>query len=621
MSNDTVESLLLQIKKLNRLLSLQEKKILRAEMVISTRDRVMDMLNNERLLQEKNIISIHEENERQLIMLNAVVKATKIGLWDVGIVNNDLFNPQNTFTWSNDFRKMLGYSNENDFPNVFNSWMDILHPDDKEKAIGDVAKHVADSTGTTPYDVEYRLMKKNGEYGYFRAYGEAIRDTEGHVVRLAGALMDISKEKTTLLNTERLRQEAEVASKSKSNFLANMSHEMRTPMNAIIGMTAIGKKSKNIEQKNNALSKIGEASSHLLGVINDVLDMAKIEANKLELVPIEFNFERMLQKVLSVINFRIDEKQQKLIVNVDSKIPRFIIGDDQRLAQIITNLLSNAVKFTPEGGEIQLDASLICEVDKKCELRIEVKDDGIGISVGQKERLFHAFEQAEAGISRQYGGTGLGLTISKRIVELMEGSIWVESEINEGAKFIFIVKVLRSNKSADSKENLNNTDEIDNENALTAGEFGGKKLLVAEDVEINREILIALLEDTGLEIDCAENGKEAAEMVESNPGKYDIVFMDIQMPVMNGHEATRRIRAFEACNNRNLHSNESGTSFAYSETRSYNRNLHKQIPIIALTANVFKSDIEDCLSAGMDDHLGKPLDIDRVTEKLRKYLK
>ncbi|MCL2440113.1 MAG: ATP-binding protein [Treponema sp.] len=595
-NEDTVESLQLQIKKLNRLLSLQEKKILRADMVISTCDRVMEMLNAERLLQEKNLINIHEENERQLTLLNAVVKATKIGLWDVGIVDNDLFHPENTFNWSNDFRKMLGYSDEIDFPNVFESWRSRLHPDDEEKAISDVTKYVADSTGTMPYDVEYRLKKKDGEYGYFRAYGEAIRGIEGGVIRLAGALMDISKEKNTLLNTERLRQEAEVASKSKSNFLANMSHEMRTPMNAIIGMTAIGKKSGEIEQKNHALNKIGDASSHLLGVINDVLDMAKIEANKLELSPVVFNFERMLNKILAVINFRVEEKQQKLIVNVDKNLPRFLIGDDQRLAQIITNLLSNAVKFTPEGGKILLDASLEGESGGKCEIRIEVKDSGIGISDEQKEKLFHAFEQAEAGISRQYGGTGLGLTISKRIVELMEGRIWIESELGEGAKFAFIVKVLRS-ENAEVNERLGMTDNTNDDNVIRIGEFSGKRLLVAEDIEINREIIIALLEGTGLIIDCAENGEVAVNMIEENYSKYDVIFMDVQMPVMNGHKATRRIRSFEAI-----------------------QDFKTRIPIVALTANVFMSDIEECLAAGMDDHLGKPLDIDKVVEKLRKYL-
>ena len=423
---------------------------------------------------------------------------------------------------------------------------------------------------------------------------------------------DITDIRRRELELKKARMEAEIASQSKSNFLANMSHEMRTPMNAIIGMTAIGKKSESIEEKNHALNKIGDASSHLLGVINDVLDMAKIEADKLELSPIEFCFERVLQKVLTVVNFRVEEKEQRLTVNIDKNIPRFLIGDEQRLVQIITNLMSNAVKFTPEGGHISLNAFLVSENEGNCELRIEVTDSGIGISTEQKERLFLAFEQAEAGTSRQYGGTGLGLTISKRIIDLMGGKIWVESDLGKGAKFIFTVKAQRSDK-VDENLDLFHKNKGDNTNG---GEFTGKNLLVAEDVEINREILISLLHDTGISIDCAENGEEVLKMVETNPDKYDIIFMDVQMPFMNGHEATRRIRAFEASRHE-----KSSTSFTTGETRSNNRNLRRQIPIIALTANVFKSDIEDCLTAGMDDHLGKPLDIDRVIEKLRVYLK
>jgi len=453
------------------------------------------------------------------------------------------------------------------------------------------------------------------------------------------AIIVYAYDMTEMRNREKemdiLRKEAEVASKSKSNFLSNMSHEMRTPMNAIIGMTIIGKKADDMAQKNHALNKIGDASSHLLGVINDVLDMAKIEANKLELSPIEFNFERMLQKVLTVINFRIDEKQQKLTLNIDSNIPQFLIGDDQRLAQVITNLLINAVKFTPEGGNICLEASLLNEVDGDCELCIAVTDSGIGISPEKQEKLFSAFEQADSGTSRQYGGTGLGLSISKHIIEFMDGKIWVESQLGKGAKFTFTIKAQRCTVRSVKEDSEPCIDIIKENNTVRDGEFGGKNLLIAEDVEINREILIALLKDTGILIDCAENGEEALKMVKSAPDKYDIVFMDVQMPVMNGYEATRHIRAFEA----SQHEKYGSTSFTTGETRSNNRNSladesvefaqqtpklserPRGVPIIALTANVFKNDIEECLVAGMDDHLGKPLDIDRVIEKLREYIK
>ena len=406
-------------------------------------------------------------------------------------------------------------------------------------------------------------------------------------------------------------EEATAASKAKSDFLSTMSHEMRTPMNAIIGMTSIGKKADGLEKKDYAFNRIEDASSHLLGVINDVLDMAKIEADKLELAPVEYCFERMLQKVVTVVNFRVKEKQQEFSLNVSGNVPRYIVGDDRRLAQIMTNLLSNAVKFTPEGGRINLEASLLGETDGICELQIEVADNGIGISPEQQKKLFQAFGQAESGTSRKYGGTGLGLVISKRIAELMGGRIWIESEIGKGSRFIFTIKVRRGknscSKTSTSGISWTNVQTSDFDDILETREqkdgaentrdiFKGKKLLLAEDIAINREVFLALLENTELQIDCAENGQEALDMVKSVPGKYDIVFMDVQMPIMDGFEATQCIRALPSPQNARL-------------------------PIIAMTANVFKDDIDACLAAGMDDHIGKPLDINTVLEKLHKYLK
>jgi len=387
------------------------------------------------------------------------------------------------------------------------------------------------------------------------------------------------------------------ASLSKSQFLSTMSHEIRTPLNAIIGMTVIGKKAQGIDDKDRAFIKIENASSHLLGVINEVLDMAKIEADKLELSHVEFNFERMLQKVITVVSHRAEEKQQLFTVNIDNAVPEFIVGDDQRLAQVITNLLSNAIKFTPEGGKIELFASLIDNSGDECRLRIEVVDSGIGISPEQQDKLFKMYEQADSGTSRKFGGTGLGLVISKRIVELMGGTIWVESELGSGARFIFTVKVLQSEKVYNYKsENLDATAIQPEDLKHTDGIFAGMKMLIAEDIEINREILISLLEHTGLVIDCAGNGKEALNMVESMSEMYDIILMDVQMPVMDGLEATRLIRTLSSCKS-------------------------DELPIIAMTANVFKDDIEACLEAGMDGHLSKPLDVERVFEVLYNYLK
>ncbi|MDR2952041.1 MAG: response regulator, partial [Treponema sp.] len=393
------------------------------------------------------------------------------------------------------------------------------------------------------------------------------------------------------------------ASKAKSEFLSNMSHEMRTPLNAITGMTQIGRNAKDLERKDYALDKIGDASTHLLGVINDVLDMSKIEANMLELSPVEFNFEKMLQKVIAVINFRIDERRQKFTVNIDKEIPPTLIADDQRLAQVVANLLSNAVKFTPEEGSIGLEARYLGESNGICAIQISVSDSGIGITPEQQKRLFNSFQQAESSTTRKYGGTGLGLAISKSIVEMMGGGIEVKSEPGKGSVFSFTIGAERGtgeNVSWD-KQHAEKQESID-------GIFTGRRILLAEDMEINREIVQALLEPTRLEIDCAENGAQAAKMYAEDPEKYEMIFMDIQMPEMDGYEATRRIRAVEAelCGG--------------ADAQSGNRNSHKQIPIIAMTANVFREDIEKCLNAGMNDHIGKPVDFEEVIEKLRAYL-
>jgi PAS domain S-box-containing protein len=387
----------------------------------------------------------------------------------------------------------------------------------------------------------------------------------------------------------RAREDAEQASRAKSSFLANMSHEMRTPMNAIIGMTTIARGVDDPDRKDACLSKIEDASTHLLGVINDILDMSKIEANKFTIVPAAFNLERMIRKVVNVITFRAEEKKQHLSVRLDDALPEHLISDDQRLAQVIANLLSNAVKFTPEQGTVSLDVSLRQEKNGLCDIQFEVADTGIGISEEQKSRLFSAFEQADSGISRKFGGTGLGLAISKRIVEMLGGKIWVTSEFGKGSTFAFTIQARR----AAGGEAV--TDPPAGGIAAEADNFAGRRLLLAEDVEINREIVLALLEPTALNIDCAENGEEALRMFSAAPEAYDMIFMDVQMPVLDGYEATRRIRALPV-----------------PRARS--------VPIVAMTANVFREDVEKCLAAGMNDHVGKPLSLEEVLERLRRYL-
>ncbi|MCL2740696.1 MAG: response regulator [Oscillospiraceae bacterium] len=518
------------------------------------------------------------------------------------------------------------------------------------------------------------------------------------------------------------KDDAERASVAKTSFLSNMSHEMRTPLNAIIGMVSIGKSATDVDRVSRCLQEIDIASSHLLNVINDVLDMSKIEANKFELTKTEFIFGKVLHNVISVIRFRANSKRQDFVVRIGSDIPYSLVGDDQQITQILLNLLSNAVKFTPDHGSIYLTAELLAESDGTCTIRFEVRDTGIGISAEQQKDLFSPFIQADVSTSRRFGGTGLGLAISKRTIEMMDGEIWIESELGKGASFHFTIRAGRGAQDygglsipgletasirmlavsgsletrmyygdiarrlgvgcdvaaggdeacamvgGDGGHHIYFCDlrlpDMDGmafarrvrqadamgpivlvmleqeweermaeakdagvtmympkpfifsdisacigacfdvvlsqsaaEPASPVGEsqFAGYRVLLAEDVEINREIVLTLLEPTELTVDAVENGAQAVRAFLLRPDAYDLILMDIQMPEMDGLEATRRIRALEAPK-------------------------AKGIPILAMTANVFREDVERCLLAGMNDHISKPIDLDEVLEKLSRYL-
>jgi len=450
---------------------------------------------------------------------------------------------------------------------------------DKALSLIDIEAHTRDWKGRT-FNYERKYAEERAVY--LTVFSAVL----GTLLIILAALL--LKNKKTNVHLEEARKQAEQSNLAKSTFLAQMSHEIRTPMNAIIGMTSIGMSAPEPERKEYCFKKIDNASKHLLGIINDILDMSKIEANKLELTPAEFSFEKMIQRVVGVINFQVDQKKQKLDISVDKGIPDVLVGDDQRLAQVITNLLSNAVKFTPEGGQIDFDARLLEEKNGFCTIQVEVRDTGIGIKPEQQVLLFRPFQQVDSDAARKFGGTGLGLAISKRIVEMMDGKIWVNSEQGKGSAFAFMVRLKRGEgEKAETRDDSARPD--------AAGLYKGRRVLLVEDMEINREIVIALLEPTLLEIDCAENGIEAVRVFSEAPGKYDLIFMDVQMPEMDGYEATRRIRALDCPN-------------------------AKTIPIVAMTANVFREDIEKCLDAGMNSHVGKPLVIDEIMDKLYMYL-
>ena len=377
------------------------------------------------------------------------------------------------------------------------------------------------------------------------------------------------------------------ASHAKADFLSNMSHELRTPLNAIIGMTAIAKSSKSFEEVKLCLDKVSDASTHLLGVINDVLDMSKIESGKFELTKNDFCLNDTIERIMNVVSISLSEKNLNFTQSIDDDIPKLLIGDDQRLAQVLTNLLANAVKFTPHEGHVKLGVKLIDKTSGHCVMQFDVSDTGIGISEEQQKALFTAFQQADTNIARKYGGTGLGLSIAKNIVSMMDGKIWVKSTLGSGSVFSFTCKIeLGSGKPKQDTGQVDGMEEVF---------FHGKTILLAEDIEINYEIVKALLEPLGIDIVWAADGAEAVKMFEQSSGNFDAVLMDVQMPEMDGYEATREMRKLDLPN-------------------------AKTIPIIAMTANVFKEDVEKCLTSGMNGHVGKPIDVDEVIRALKQYM-
>ena len=452
-----------------------------------------------------------------------------------------------------------------------------------EKIFSDNPENITDA------EITISIMEKSVNY----SISKDIIDDNGHFAGYIITLVNVSNYRRMIDMITELKDQADSASKAKGRFLANMSHEIRTPMNAIIGMVNIGKSAAETERKDYCFRKIESASNHLLGVINDILDMSKIESGKFEISSVPFNFESMFQGIVNIITFRTDEKNQTLTVSIDKNIPEMLVGDDQRLSQVIMNLLGNAVKFTPEGGLVSITSKLLNEENDLYTIQITVSDDGIGISQEQQTRLFVPFQQAESSTTRQFGGTGLGLTISKNIIEMMNGRIWVESEPGEGSNFIFTVQLRCAEATADLSDLRQK--ELDVSPRDFANLFSGRCILLAEDIEINREIIIALLEPALVVIDVAENGAEAVRLFNESPEKYDIIFMDIQMPEMDGYEATRQIRALD-------HPSAART------------------PIVAMTANAFVEDVAKALESGMNDHIAKPINVEELWKKMDKYM-
>ena len=520
------------------------------------------------------------------------LQAAKAATWEWNLKTNEN-------VWSEDLYGLYGLEPYSCEPS-FEAWLETVHPEDRESVVQSVT---SSAERLAELNCEWRVNGAEHEGRWLLSRGGPIFDAEGEPTRYLGVVIDITDRKQTeaelaqhrnhlaelvaskTVELTAARMAAETASRSKSAFLANMSHEIRTPMNAIIGLTHLLQRENLTLDQRIRLEKIDGAGRHLLSIIDDILDLSKIEADKLTLERADFHLSAILDNVKSIISEQARKKGLLIEVDPDS-VPCWLRGDPTRLRQALLNFAGNAVKFTNH-GKIVLRAVLLDEVGTDVVVRFEVEDTGIGISEEKRQLLFQSFEQGDVSTTRQYGGTGLGLAITSHLAALMGGEVGVDSTPGVGSRFWFTAVLGRGHGilAPDTRAT-----DLHADAKLRA--LGSKaRLLIAEDNDINREVALELLHSVGLHADTAANGREAIEMARSTP--YDLILMDVQMPEVDGIDAARAILALPD---------------------------RQSVPILAMTANVFEEDRLICQQAGMRDFIGKPVNPQNFFEILLKWL-
>ncbi len=487
------------------------------------------------------------------------VDGSNDGIWDWDIATNSVFyNKQNY--------DLLGERPEPGHGS-FVWWSQRVHADDLQRTQDLIQAHIQHGT---PYDATYRILHADGSWCWWRSKGQAIRDRDGRAIRFLGSNSDVTELREAV-------EQAEAASRAKSSFLANMSHEIRTPMNAILGMAAVLDRDELTATQHERLGIIRESGDTLMKILNDILDLSKVEAGKVELEATEFELDELLTSLDALYRLRAQDKGLSFHVDVSPSACGRFVGDPTRLRQILGNLLSNAVKFT-ETGRVQLRVTAEdIDLVGQARLRFMVSDTGEGMSEAVQAQLFTPFSQADETVTRRHGGTGLGLAISKELCELMGGDIGVESTEGVGSTFTFVVALGRVGQTELGRDDTTHAGAGSN-----GADVQSIKILVAEDNHNNQRVLEALLEPMQPVLRFTENGQDAVTAWENE--RFDVVLMDVQMPIMNGVDATRAIRERE------------------TEAR------RGRIPIVGLTANAMSHQIQDYMIAGMDAVLPKPVE-------------
>lgn len=520
---------------------------------------------------KKNLEIIEQNNERY----NSISKATNDIIWDWNLITNRVL-------WTGQGLKnyIADNTTEKDIPHGF--WIKGLHPEEREKII-DGFNYVM-ATGGTSWQTDHRFLKKDGTYAHMNTRGYITLNDAKKPVRMIGSMQDITERKKAELEIVKAKLEAEDARKTQEQFLANMSHEIRTPMNGIIGMTQLMSGTDLSEEQKEYIETIKESAGNLLVIINDILDFTKIVAGKILIEHVDYNFKDVINNSIKIAGFKAEEKGISLISEIDKSIHPVLIGDPVRLNQILINLIGNAVKFT-EKGEVRVKVNLLEEHKNTVKLKFSIQDTGIGISADKLNSIFESFTQASANTTRKYGGTGLGLTITRQLIELQGGTIDVSSEVGVGSTFSFSLTLRKGNTNNVSTENTANTKQ--------SHAFTDIQILLVEDNLINQKVASYTLTKQGAQVEIANHGKEAIMMVEKK--KYDVILMDIHMPEMDGFEATHYIR------------------------NSIKDSISKT-PIIAMTASALVSERAKCLASGMNDYISKPFQAKELYEKISLQL-
>lgn len=520
-------------------------------------------------------------------------KMAHLGNYSLNIRTGEIF-------WSDELKAIWGYDPGKSFS--LEGLVSRIHPGDRARFLEALQNALQ---GKYPFNSEYRIIRSDGSVRYVHDQGEVSLDEDGTPIRMFGTLQDITDRKLMEEQLLKAKEAAETANRAKGDFLANVSHEIRTPMNAVLGMIELLLETDLSDEQREYLQLAHVSAESLLSTIDDVLDFSKMEKNKIELEQIDFNLENLVSHIINLLSGKAGSKGLKLTFHIEESLPSTFSGDPVRLKQILFNLLGNAIKFTRE-GEVVLSVekyrpsgrssiSLNSDAGEGITLLFKVRDTGIGIPPEKIDKIFDAFTQVDASVTRKYGGTGLGLAISSKLVELMGGRIWVESEVGKGSAFYFTVRVKTGSNEKYQQESrlledsikLQETKEL-SESVVSSGK--GLNILLVEDHPINQKLILSLLKKKGHNLKLATSGKDALDILSRKD--FDAVLMDVQMPGMDGLEATRSIRD------------------PFSDVRWH------EIPIIALTARALKEDKEKCIEAGMNDYISKPL----KKEKLFKVL-